>query len=743
MKKFLFGLLMVALATPAAWSQITKMDICGQVLYENYKEKMAAINQGQPVPAHLNSVEVPESLTVTVRFGSANDLSKAEALGIEVLSEAGNMAVVTVPMAKLEEFCNLEEVKAVQSPRKVKLLNNLARVASRVNEVRSGLKDKDGNPVPGVFNGTGVVVGLMDTGLDPNHINFKDADGNTRVKGITKYSSVGGTARASDYTTESQIANFTTEDNTETHGTHVLGIITGAYNPGTDYSGMAPNADIWVCCGDLSDPCILAAVDKIAGYADGEGKPAVINLSLGVNFGSHDKYDSFNQYLDNLVTKYSNPPIITISSGNEGDTRIALRRELTASQTSFATCVPVTSYYYNSSYGYDIEFYGSDSSIFSITPFIYDKSSKQEVLQMTAIKINSNLNGSMKNMSASSTALGDYGTGYVRGTSRIDSQSKRFYITYHGTFDPSDSKYYLGFRVEGTAGQTLYCYATDYDGVVEFTNASSANYINGTYDGTINSMCCGEHTLSIGSYNTRKQWTSTSGSTYSSGSTVNAISSFTSWGNLWDGRLLPHVCAPGSMIVSSISKYNAEYSGSNASYYKFPTSDTVVKTTVNGRTQYWGVMQGTSMSSPHAAGVFALWKQLKPDLTPAQCVEAAQATAKTDSYTTSAGGKAGAGKLDAYAGMQYILENFSGVESLISRNLPTVLVREVARGEFEIATAEGDAFTATLYGVSGQVAAKVAGEGNAMLNTNNLPKGVYVLSVNGRKVNGSQKIVVR
>lgn len=743
MKKVFLGLLTVAFSTSAGWSQITKMDLRGQAIFESYKEKEAALNQGLPVPAHLSKTEIPDVMTVTVRLGSANDLKVVKAVGVEVLSEAGNMAILNVPMSKLEEFCNLKEVKAVQSPRKVKLLNDLGRNASRVTDVRAGLKDKDGNPVPGTFDGTGVVVGLMDTGLDPNHINFTDASGKTRVKGITKYTMVGSSARESNYTTESQISGFTTEDATATHGTHVLGSITGAYNPGTDYSGMAPNADIWVCCGDLSDPCILSAVDKIAGYADKEGKPAVINLSLGVNFGSHDKYDTFNQYLDNVITKYDNPPIVSISAGNEGDTQIALKRSFTTSSTSFATLVPVTSYYYNATYGYDIEFYGTDNSVFSITPFIYSKSGKTEVLQLTDLKIDSNLNGTSKRINASGTELGDYGTGYISGTSRIDPQSGRFYIAYHGTFDPTSSTYYLGFRVQGQAGQTLYCYATDYDGVVEFTNASNGNYIKGTYDGSINSMCCGENTLSIGAYNTRKQWTSINGSSYSYGVTVNAISSFSSWGNVWDGRLLPHVCAPGCVIISSISKYNAEYSGASASYYKFPATDTVVKTTVNGRTQYWGIMQGTSMSSPHAAGVFALWKQLKPDLTPAQCVEAAQATAKKDNYTNSAGGKAGAGKLDAYAGMQYILENYSEVESLVSRNLPTVLVREVARGEFEIATAEHDPFTATLYGISGHVAAKVTGEGNATLRTANLPKGVYVLSVTGSKVTGSQKIVVR
>ncbi|MBP5315932.1 MAG: S8 family serine peptidase [Muribaculaceae bacterium] len=751
MKKFLCGLVLVALTIPTVMAQLSKVDLRGQVMYENYKEIEKAKKAGLPVPAHLKKMEIPESITLTIRMGSEADIAKVEALGAEVIDVTGNMAIVTIKMSQLEELSLINEVKAIQSPRKFKLLNDKARIASRVNEIRAGLKDKSGNPYPGTFDGTGVLVGLMDTGLDPNHINFMDADDNTRVKGITKYSNSYGTVKYTNYLTPEKIANFTTEDATETHGTHVLGIIAGGYKDSTnDYTGMAPNADIYVCCGDLDDACILAAVKRIADFGKNNGnQPVVINLSLGGNSGSHDQYDSFNQYIDNLVASYQNPPIICISSGNEGDTKIAIRKQLTASSKSFATIVPIySSYYwdYNASYGYNIEFYGQDGTPFSVTPFIYNYSQKSEILELTPLKVT----GSGKSASISATSFPDMEnyvqSGSLSVQSKVDSQSGRYSVVYHGTLEAASSTYRLGFRIEGSAGQTLYCYATDYDGVVEFTNGgSSSNYTAGSGDGSINSMCCGLNTLSIGSYNTKNQWTATSGRTYSMSSSfpLNRISYFSSWGNVWDGRLLPHVCAPGARIASSVSTYNVNYSGSYASYYRFDSTDLVAQVSGSSRDYHWGMLQGTSMSSPHATGVFALWKQLKQDMTPQEVAETAQATAKTDSYTTSAGQQSGAGKLDAYAGMQYIIEHYSGVESLISRNLPTVLVRESSRNIFEIAAAEGDAFTATLYGISGQVAAKVSGEGHATLSAEGLTKGVYVLKVNGAKVNSSQKLIVR
>ena len=96
------------------------------------------------------------------------------------------MAVVNINVADLERLSLVKEVQAIQSARRAKLVNDKGRDASRVTDVRNGLKDKSGNTISTYFDGTGVVVGLMDTGLDPNHINFMDSDGNTRVKGITK-----------------------------------------------------------------------------------------------------------------------------------------------------------------------------------------------------------------------------------------------------------------------------------------------------------------------------------------------------------------------------------------------------------------------------------------------------------------------------------------------------------------------------------------------------------------------------
>ena len=133
MKKFLCGLVLVALTIPTVMAQLSKVDLRGQVMYENYKEIEKAKKAGLPVPAHLKKMEIPESITLTIRMGSEADIDKVEALGAEVIDVTGNMAIVTIKMSQLEELSLINEVKAIQSPRKFKLLNDKARIASRVN----------------------------------------------------------------------------------------------------------------------------------------------------------------------------------------------------------------------------------------------------------------------------------------------------------------------------------------------------------------------------------------------------------------------------------------------------------------------------------------------------------------------------------------------------------------------------------------------------------------------------------
>ena len=104
------------------------------------------------------------------------------------------------------------------------------------------------------YDGKGVVLGVIDTGIDFQHIAFKDKDGNSRIKRAYVYNG----SRATEYT-EDEISKPTTDNSSADHGTHTCStaggssvIVSGNTVTVTDdhanatYGGMAPGADLYL-----------------------------------------------------------------------------------------------------------------------------------------------------------------------------------------------------------------------------------------------------------------------------------------------------------------------------------------------------------------------------------------------------------------------------------------------------------------------------------------------------------------
>ena len=90
-----------------------------------------------------------------------------------------NVVVASLPADLIEAFAENESVNYVEFGRTFDVKMDFARKSSTVDNVHAGF-DYDGSVVS--YTGKGVVAGLMDTGIDPNHVNFTDATGTSRVK---------------------------------------------------------------------------------------------------------------------------------------------------------------------------------------------------------------------------------------------------------------------------------------------------------------------------------------------------------------------------------------------------------------------------------------------------------------------------------------------------------------------------------------------------------------------------------
>lgn len=309
---------------------------------------------------------------VTMAPGATREDLEAE--GFSVMAVRGNIAVCMVPFDKAETMAASKAVKTMSIGRKLHTNMDFARKASHLDEVHSGQEAANADArLP--YQGEGVILGVVDEGIDPGHLNFLNPDGTHRVGYLThivEQNAYPGYAIRPFANEEDinnipnavSIASFTSDTPYAYHGTHTLGIAGGSYTGEVtmaDYSkytdhqtavpliqaqnpyyGAAPKATLAAGCGSLVDAFIAASIDQICAYSYAKQKPAVISLSLGSNDGPHDVNTQMSQFIDLTLTKAPdnpNPPIICISAGNEGDHRMAIRKTLTSHDDVLKTMI--------------------------------------------------------------------------------------------------------------------------------------------------------------------------------------------------------------------------------------------------------------------------------------------------------------------------------------------------------------------------------------------------------------------
>jgi len=354
-----------------------------------------------------------------------------------------------------------------------------------------------------------------------------------------------------------------------------------------------------------------------------------------------------------------------------------------------------------------------------------------------------------------SPTLGPNGRSYTYGNTNfsgtvsvvgedIDNGMKGYLLSI-SNINVKKSNCELGYVVRAKAGQTVTSYLesntifdTDIEGYDQYM----------THDGTINSIACGTEPIVVGAYNSTASYEAIDGGTYNAslyygakfGNKLGDITFFSSYGKLADGRELPTVCAPGLFVESSFSRYGDNYE-----------EDITKQLTVGGTTYEFGVMSGTSMSTPYMSGICALWLEADPTLTHTQIRDIAQNTAVSDSYCTTGnyytkqgdGNQAGAGKVNAYAGLKYILDQKTAILSPIAEG-KDFMVRTLDGSHFEAYSAGATSMTAALYTMAGRQVASASNPGNTIsITAQGQAKGIYVLRISDGKQTHAQKVVVR
>lgn len=723
-----------------------KIDFAGRLVVDRVREVRLDSDRnkhdGLLAPKTAVADVAEQTYNVIVEFAD-RDFDYGD-VAVKEISRRGNMAVVNATAAQIEQLAELAEVVSVTLGFEKKSLMYKARPACNVDVVQSG-----GDGLGTKYSGKGIVTGLFDTGLDVNHINFINSDGQPRAKGVWAYASSG---KVTSYTTPDQIKRFTTEDATETHGTHVLGIMSGSYDGPAKYAvfggssgktptlvrqdeegssvpfyGIATGADLAVGCGPLSDGNIASGVEKIVDYAKTQGQPCVVNLSIGSNVGPHDGTDAIAKYLALL----GEDAIICIAAGNEGDEPISIS---TSGKTIKTFVVPTTD-----GSGM-IQFWGPDEKPFTVRLIGYDRSKGTEVFSYTLAE---NLEGK----SVKQSAMNGFSTvfsGSVTLSSNISPANNRYNVSATLNVAGKSESILAGVVIEPLAGQTVEGFANK----MEFRSESIPGFTAGNAKNSINDMACGDNVVVVGSFTTAASWAALSSNgekataySYNASPTVGAISDFSSYGKTFAGKQLPDICAPGEGIVSSYSSYYVDSAPASVTS-GWLTGEYAEPKGLLSRNSPWGLMQGTSMACPFVAGVIALWLEADPTLTVGDVKAIIKETAVNDLFTSSDRARFGAGKIDALAGIKAVLSK-SGISD-VTADEREAIVTAVSDKNYEVFVAGAKNLTAKLYNLSGLCVAETTSDGDTVvLSAETAAAGVYVLRIDSDRNSESRKIVIR
>ena len=183
------------------------------------------------------------------------------------------------------------------------------------------------------MKGKGIIVGVVDTGIDPKHAAFQG-----RILSIWDQVLSGDGVAEGGYGVELTGNLLTTSRDLHGHGTHVSGIAAGSDET---YCGVAPEADLVMVKTDFMDAHIADGVRYIFRVADEMDRPAVVNLSLGGHWDPHDGTDSLSQIID----AESGPgKIVCCAAGNEGNDNIHAQASVAKGKTkTIRFSVPVSS----------------------------------------------------------------------------------------------------------------------------------------------------------------------------------------------------------------------------------------------------------------------------------------------------------------------------------------------------------------------------------------------------------------
>lgn len=630
-------------------------------------------------PGSIPDVGLPVAFTaglsepmvdIFVTMDSGTSATSLQDLGFVTLVEVNGIAAGRVPLSNLEQLVRSSSVRFVEASIKRKPLNDRALEDTRVDLLHAGT----GISTP--YRGNGVVVGVLDTGIDFSHPDFTAAGG-SRIQYLLDMKVDGTNQEWSKSQIDANPGAVTQRDGNGGggHGTHVAGTAAGNGRGNSNYIGVAPEADIVFVKGvrepssdgGFSDADVVDGVDWMFTKAESLGKPAVVNLSLGGNYGPLDGTSAYETMLSDLS---GSGRIIVAAAGNEGRDYIHAGGMISQGNLPYeAVMYPV-----NDAFNYVEGWYdrGSVDRV-RLAYYSFDNQGGLVFEGLTPnVTIGNNIGVTNGELDPEPIILDGTTIGYYAIVTENTNDARNGDGEIQIVITDNDTSVDLSkfvWSVIVTAGPTpgrLDMWFSDgafWGSEIGFDDSIE---LVGNTDYTIGSPATAKKVIAVGSYVTRSRWTDIDGNTWvaqttDDGETYREItfgdrSDFSSKGPTRDGRIAPDIMAPGQKITSALSSHLTIQSDEDT----YNNEGGVMRYEVAQGGSYM-LTQGTSMASPHLAGVVALMLEANPELDYDQVIGILTSTARSDGFTgILPNNLSGNGKVDAYSAVLEAASTNSG-----------------------------------------------------------------------------------
>jgi minor extracellular serine protease Vpr len=586
------------------------------------------------------------------------------------------------------------------------------------------------------YTGKGAIIGIIDTGIDYQHPDFRDAINQSSSRIISIWDTT-----LEPEATENHPADFnygveySKEDinialsgsgglivrsvDRNGHGTHVAGIAggNGTRSAGV-YTGMSPEAEyiiVQVPSERISSASIIDGLRYIFSRADELGRPAVANISLGGHGGSHDGTSALELAIDEF-SRWEGQAVV-VAAGNSGADRIHIGGTVPANQPSeFILRIP--------SYQPAV---GNDRN--DVLGQLWYESS--EPIRITVVSPD----GHEAYLSGNGALIDSVEVETLNGTIRIHT-----YGDFQNALGARVFEVYLYDKIKinpPTPGdwkiQINPSPFTDVSYNFWIINSSMGNvtvspHSNREY--TVSIPGTARQAITVGSFISKNRWIDNSGITRTQGTTLGSLSSFSGGGPTRDGRLKPELTAPGQVIGAPRS-----------SDAQFPPGQIL-------QDGGYVILNGTSMAAPHATGVIALLFEANPRLRRDDIIEILKETTALDGFTGGDPNTSwGYGKLDAFESVRMAREYVYIPELVqLNQNYPNPFnMSTMTRISFTLT--EGVHTNLTVYDILGRKVAILIDQPleariyNIRFNPEGLSSGIYFYRLQAGSTSMTKKMV--